>query len=314
MYAALLAGLSLGVPAAPAQTPEASAETGIVKHNNWWLPPRASVEGEQVDVMFTVIFVVTMIAMVGVFAVLIVFLIKYRYRSGRRATFIHGHHQAEVIWTLTPAVILVVLGILSIRVWGQLRMDKPGPERRTTEIEVLAQQFNWNFRYPGRDGRFGTPDDVGSFEADSEKSPLTGVFRVPVGRTVRIHLMSRDVLHSFFLPNMRIKMDAVPGLRGDLWFTPTQVGRYDLACAELCGPQHYTMAGTLIVMPQAEFDAWMKERQAEVADLIGEEMPAEAAPAPESSEKSAAPAEKAGSAAPDSGEGQPPAEIGSEPL
>lgn len=162
-------------------------------------------EAAQIDTMFSVIFVITMLTMVAVFAVLIIFLIKYRYRPDRRSTFIHGHHRPEVIWTVTPAVILVAMGILSIRARGQLRLDKPGADAPTTDIEVLAQQFQWNFRYPGRDGRFGTADDVGTFDLnEATKSPLINTFHVPVNKVVRIHLMSRDVLHSFFLPDVHV--------------------------------------------------------------------------------------------------------------
>src|SRR4029079_7897213 len=96
----------------------------------------------------------------------------------------------------------------------------------------------------------------------------------------RVHLMSKDVLHSFFLPNMRMKLDAVPGLRGELWFTPTKLGSYDLACAEWCGPQHYTMRGQMNVLSQEDYDKWLKEREEEVASQIGEE-PAQEAPAQE---------------------------------
>ena len=246
-------------------------EDSIVTHDSWWLPPNRAVEGEKVDMLFNLIFTVTVVILVAVHVALVVFLIRYRQRDGRRATFIHGHHKAEVIWTVTPALVLVLMGILSIRVWGQLRMDKPDP-RDVVHVDVLAQQFQWNVRYPGRDGKLGTRDDIGTFDLnDPEKSPIIGTIHVPVNRTVLVHLRSKDVLHSFYLPNMRTKMDAVPGLTGQLWFTPTQTGRYEIACAELCGPQHYTMRGELIVMEQDEFDAWMAEREEEIAELIGEE-------------------------------------------
>jgi len=273
----------------------------IVKKDTWWLPPNASLEGRQVDWLFDLIFVVTGVLFVAVEVLLVYFLIKYRHRKDRKATFLHGHHQAEVIWTATPALILVIMGILSIRVWGQMRLDRPDPlKQKITEIEVLAQQFQWNIRYPGKDGKFGTRDDIGTFDPsgatdpiEAQKTPEVGFIHVPVNQMVRVHLMSRDVLHSFFLPNMRTKMDAVPGLRGELWFTPTQVGRYDLACAELCGPQHYTMKGDLIVHTPEEYDAWLKGKYEEIAQIIGEEAPAkEETPATEPSEEKSAPKEE----------------------
>jgi cytochrome c oxidase subunit II len=266
-----LLGLGLAVV-----LPAAASGQGTVAHDSWWLPPNASVEGAQIDSMFDIIFVLTNAIMVAVFAVLIYFLIKYRFQSRRRAAFIHGHHRAEVIWTITPAIILIVMGILSIRVWGQMRLDRPDPTKTPiTEVEVLAQQFQWNIRYPGADGKMGTRDDIGTFDpADQEKMAIVSEVRVPVNRTVRIHLRSRDVLHSFFLPNMRTKLDAVPGLHGELWFTPNQVGKFEIACAELCGPQHYTMRGILDVMSEEDYGKWLKEKEDEVREQIGEEEPA----------------------------------------
>ncbi len=244
---------------------------GVVKSDTWWLPKDASEHGHQVDSLFDVIFVVTGISFVLVQAVLVYLLVKYRYRKGRKAKFIHGHHKAEVIWTLTPAVLLLVMGILSIRAWAQIRTVPPDPAKEEiTEIEILAQQFQWNVRYAGKDGKFGTMDDIGSFAGlygpgvtvptDDEREAVSpNYIRVPVGRTVRVHLMSRDVLHSFFVPNMRQKMDAVPGLRGQLWFKPVETGEYEIYCAELCGPQHYSMRGALKVLPVEEFDEWVEE-------------------------------------------------------
>jgi cytochrome c oxidase subunit 2 len=250
------------------------AQTQSVTSDSWWLPTNASEHGERIDWLFTLIFAVTVTVMIVVFVFLIALLIKYRHRPGRKVAYIHGNHRLEVIWTLTPAVLLVVMGILSLRVWADVTMRRIDPVAEdVTEVEVLAQQFQWNIRYPGRDGRFGTRDDIGTFDpTDPIKPAIAGLINVPVGKTVRVHLMSKDVLHSFFLPNMRQKRDAVPGLRGELYFKPTKVGVYDIACAELCGPQHYSMNGKLIVMPQEEYDAWLTEQLDVISFLVGDDM------------------------------------------
>lgn len=265
--AALLGGLLLfGAAAGSVLAQEPAANAG------WWLPENASAHGKKIDALFTLIFVVTSVTMIAVFVFLIYLLIRYRHRPGRRVAYVHGNHRLEVIWTLTPAVLLVVLGILSLRVWADVTLNPPDPLREdVTEVEVLAQQFQWNIRYPGWDGKFGTADDIGSFDPRRPALGIAGLVTVPVGKSVRVHLMSRDVLHSFFLPNMRMKRDAVPGLRTEIYFTPTQTGMFDIACAELCGPQHYVMAGKLIVLSQEEYDAWLDERMAEVDERLAQE-------------------------------------------
>jgi cytochrome c oxidase subunit II len=256
----------------PAAGWAAAQAEGIVKKNTWWLPPRASAEAQQVDWLFTLIFVITGIVFIGVQGVLVWFLIKYRHRPGRKATFLHGHHKAEVVWTAAPALILIFLGVVSIRIWGELRMQAPDPANGPiTEVAVEAQQFAWNIRYPGEDGVLGTRWDIGADPEYPEKPPIVSIINVPVDRPVLVHLTSRDVLHSFFLPNMRVKLDAVPGLTGRLWFTPTQVGQYELVCAELCGPQHYSMRGLLIVMSQEDYDAWLEQQYDMIYDIVGDD-------------------------------------------
>ncbi len=287
--------LAVGVLAALGAGELAAQTQDVHTRDTWWLPDNFAAHGGKVDALFTFIFVITMAALVGVQGTLVYFLVKYRHREGRKATFIHGHHKAEMIWTITPGVLLVLITILSTRTWAEIRFARPDPDKDDiTEVEVLAQQFQWNVRYPGRDGKFGTLDDIGTFDDPPDRPQEIADVHAPVHKPVRVHLMSKDVLHSFFIPNMRQKLDAVPGMRGELWFTPTDVGRYEIACAELCGPQHYTMRGVLIVHTQEEYDAWAKkyyedyvkpileeygaleEEPAEEMEEDGEEKPAEA--------------------------------------
>ena len=148
--------------------------------------------------------------------------------------------------------------------------------RRPTpcSIEVTAQQFMWNVRYPGRDGQFGRTDPT---LIDDTTNPL-GLDRTRSGRqgrhrrrstrsrcrsdrAVRIRLHSKDVIHSFFLPNFRVKQDAVPGMTPEVVFVPTRTGNFELACAELCGLAHYRMRGFFNVVSQPEFDEWLREQQ-----------------------------------------------------
>lgn len=138
-------------------------------------------------------------------------------------------------------------------------------------------QFQWYFRYPGPDGKFGATKPelidpssggegaVGLDPADpaSKDDLVTGTMYVPVGREVEVILRAHDVIHSFFVPAMRFKQDAVPGLAIQMHFTPIATGDYEIACAELCGLGHYKMHGMLKVVSQQEFDTWLAAREAE---------------------------------------------------
>jgi cytochrome c oxidase subunit 2 len=136
---------------------------------------------------------------------------------------------------------------------------------------VTAEQFAWNVRYAGRDGVFGRTDPmfysldnpVGLDPADPQgRDDIIGlnVLHAVAGRPVKVRLRAKDVVHSFFLPNLRVKQDAVPGLTVEVWFTPTRTGRFELACAQLCGFGHYEMKGVLIVQTAEEFARWAAEQ------------------------------------------------------
>ena len=141
-------------------------------------------------------------------------------------------------------------------------------------MEVTTEQFAWNVRYPGKDGTFGRtePRLIGwnnplglnkKDPAGRDDVVLLNDLRLPVNRPARIRLRSKDVIHSFFLPNLRVKQDAVPGMTIDIWFVPTEVGTFEIACTQLCGFGHYQMRGLLQVMPPDEFEKWLKEEAAD---------------------------------------------------
>lgn len=121
----------------------------------------------------------------------------------------------------------------------------------TIRVQVLAQQWAWNFRYAGADGEFNTADDVVTLNN----------LRIPVNKKVMIHMTSKDVIHAFYLPNARIKADAIPGRFAKLWFDTNKVGNYEIACAEMCGNHHYLMKAQLTVLSQEDYDNWLQESQ-----------------------------------------------------
>lgn len=214
---------------------------------SWWLPENVSTYGEEIDFLFYLIYYITGVSFLLVAGTMVVFLVMYRHREGRRATYIHGHTTLEIIWTIVPALILVVLSFLSQATWGNIKGHLPPSQHR---VQVTAKQFNWEMLYPGPDGQFGTADDL----------LLDNELHVPVNKVVRVILKSKDVIHSFFLPNLRLKQDAVPGREIEAWFEATKPGRYEIPCAELCGFGHSGMKGWLTVHPPDEYQKWVKQR------------------------------------------------------
>jgi cytochrome c oxidase subunit 2 len=214
-----------------------------------WLPEDVSTFGQEIDSLFYLIYYITAATFILVTVLMIVFLIMYRQKEGRRATYTHGNTTLEIIWTIIPAAILIVLSFMSVATWAKVKRHAPDSD---FELQVSAKQFNWEIVYPGADRQFGTADDV-KFDND---------LHVPVNKVVRIHLTSSDVIHSFFLPNLRLKQDAVPGRSILVWFEATKPGKYELPCAELCGFGHSGMKGWLYVHPPEEYAQWAAEKLA----------------------------------------------------
>jgi cytochrome c oxidase subunit 2 len=211
-----------------------------------WLPRAVSTYAPRIDFLFTLIFWIVAAVWVLVTLIMIVFLLRYRSRPGRKAAYIEGNPWLEAVWTLVTAAILIGLALLSRSSWAAIKEGGPPGQ---VFYKVNARQFNWEITYPGPDGRLGTADDVVS-END---------FHVPVGQVVRFTLTSKDVIHSFFVPALRLKQDAVPGREIQVWFEATRVGQYEIPCAELCGFGHSGMKGTLYVQTPADYQSWLKQ-------------------------------------------------------
>ena len=216
-----------------------------------WLPESASTYSPQVDYLFTVILWITGFFFFLVQGALLFFVIKYRHRPNRKAQYIHGNNLVEIIWTIVPALILIWLTVASQRVWADIRYPALRPAT-SQEVEIVAEQFVWNIRYPGPDGQFDTADDITTINQ----------LHLPVGVPVLVKIRSKDVIHSFFLPEFRMKQDAVPGLPTQIWLQATKAGDYEIRCAELCGLGHYRMKGFVKTEPLLDFQNWLKETKA----------------------------------------------------
>lgn len=246
------------------------------------MPESASAEADMVDGLTYLILWITGVAFVGTQGVLVYFLFRYRAKKGQKAKYTHGNHAIELVWTVTPALILVFLALWQMNLWIKLKSQTPGDGENAnpTLVQILAKQFEWNFRYPGPDGQFGTADDR-----------IALALVVPIGHPVNARLRSLDVIHSFYLPNFRFKQDAVPGLDIGIWFKPSKLsvnrlplmgriplpGReeefndgvyewtskklihWDIVCAELCGMNHTTMAANLYVVTDEQYAKWTRD-------------------------------------------------------
>jgi len=239
----------------------------------WWFPTLASVHGAEIDSVFMAVLVVTGIAFVITQAMLGYFVARYGSTGREKADYWHDNPKGEFFLLTGTALILVVLVFMGQRVW--LKYFFSGLPENATIIEATAQQFQWNFRYPGADGKFGATDLrlvsntnfiglVEDDEAAKDDIVSTGEMHVPLDRPVIVRLRSKDVIHSFFLPAHRVKQDAVPGLAIEIAFTPNLAGTYEIACAELCGAQHYRMKGSLTVdASEGDFNNWLKMKLSE---------------------------------------------------
>lgn len=233
-----------------------SSKAFAAKYTAWWLPDNVSTFGSQIDKTFNLILAITTAVFFLVEILLLIFLVKYRSKPGRKAKFIHGHHTLEIIWTIIPACILVWLALYQRSSWIEIKQNFPA-EKDAFVVETSGQQFEWHFKYPGLDKKLSTADDIETINQ----------LHVPVNVPVLLKIQSKDVIHSFFLPEFRLKQDAVPGLTIPAWFKPLKTGVFDIACAELCGLGHYRMRGFLTVHTQEDLDKTL----AELAQEAGED-------------------------------------------
>ena len=226
------------------------ATFAIAPSYNIWLPKDVSEHGASIDGLFYFILALTGVVFIATEGLLFWFIWKYDAAKAKGpATYIHGSHTLEVVWTIIPAATLLFLAIYQMNTWADVKMRRPA---MSPTVEVVARQFEWRLRYPGRDGMLGTRDDLF----------LTNDLHLPVDEDVLVQLKSMDVLHSFFLPNLRIKQDAVPGMKIPVWFKAKETGQFDIVCAELCGWGHYKMKGRVTIESRADFDRWLEETYA----------------------------------------------------
>ncbi len=239
-----------------------------------WLgiPEVASAHGVAIDQFISYVHWLMAILFVGWLIYFVYVLWRFQQRRQPRSNpeglRSHVSTYAEVAVATAEGVLLV---FLAVPIWARAAEAFP-PEDQSTVVQVVAQQFNWNFRYPGPDGRFGRQDmrlvsDTNIFGVDPEDPAgkddvvVLNEMHVPVGKPVIAYISSKDVIHSFKIPSMRLTQDAIPGMRVPVHFTPTREGRFRIYCAQLCGNGHAAMAqGVLVVEKPEAYEQWLASR------------------------------------------------------
>ena len=230
----------------------------------WYFTPIASNWGAMDDTI-SLTFWVTGFVFVTVNLFMAYCVIRFRHRKDSRAAYEPENKKLE--WWLIGLTTVGVAAMLApgLFVWAKF----VHPPQEAAVVEALGQQWNWRYRFPGKDGKLGTVDA----RHVSEKNPFgmnpddpsgqddvlvsTPELHLPMGKPVKLLLRSIDVLHNFTVPQFRAKMDLVPGLVTFIWFTPTRTGKFDLLCNELCGVGHYAMRGKVVVEEESRFQAWL---------------------------------------------------------
>ncbi|HEV2330980.1 MAG TPA: hypothetical protein VGY56_19535 [Verrucomicrobiae bacterium] len=243
----------------------------------WWakllgMPPLASSNGQDVDDLIIYMHWLMALLFVGWIIYFGYAVWRFHHKRNPKADY-HGvrNHASSYIEVSVALTELLLLAFVAVPLWSKA-VDKFPPATESTVVQVVAQQYAWNFRYPGPDGKFGAQDmrfvsETNVFGVDPNDANGKDDFetlndlRVPINKPVILYVSSKDVIHSLKIISMRVCQDAIPGLRIPVWFTPTQIGRYQINCAQLCGPGHSSMTGGfLTVLSQADYDKWLQSQ------------------------------------------------------
>ena len=256
----------------------------------WWcnekfkgrlLGEPASDHGEKIDTMLEITIIITGIVFVITQIALFWFSFKYQERENRKAYYYPHNNKLELIWTVVPAIVLTVLVGFGLYYWFQITGEAP---KNAQIVEVTGKQFNWEFRYPGKDGQLGKKyfkevdetkgNPLGQLwddPANHDDIYTTGEMHIVVNKPVKLLIYAKDVIHDVGLVHFRLKMDAVPGIPTTLWFTPKFTTRemrekygpdfnYEISCDQMCGRGHFGMRGTIVVESEAEYKMWLASK------------------------------------------------------
>jgi len=248
----------------------------------FFLPEASSPHGRRTDNLFWISMAMITVAFVITNALLFFFAWKYQHKEGRKAAYYPENHKLELIWTIVPAVIMAVMVFTGWRAWRDIMAEAPA---NAQVFEIVGKQFNWIVRYPGVDNNklgsynyklIDNNNDTGidyTDEASFDDFTSTSELHIPANKPVLLKIRARDVLHSVFIPHLRVKMDAVPGMPTRFWFIADKTTDemrnitgnpdfgYEIACTEVCGQGHFSMRIRLIVEDEASWAAWCKQQK-----------------------------------------------------
>ena len=237
----------------------------------WWFPPPINQHGLAYDAQFMRTLNIT--GVIFFFAQFALGWVIFRYRDdGRRASSSHGSNKWETVWTTATAILFVGLVLTGTKIWVAVHLSEPDPN--AIPIELMSKQFAFAFRYPGPDGKFGAVDlkqvndaagnPFGLVDSDpaGKDDIVSASLKVPVGKPIKLIMHSRDVIHNFFVRELRLKQDIVPGMEIPLYFQADTPGTYEIPCSELCGLGHFQMRSTMQVMSEADFEKWKQDQAA----------------------------------------------------
>jgi cytochrome c oxidase subunit 2 len=236
----------------------------------WWPPQAISEHARTVDDQFVLTLIITGIVFIAAQGALGWVVLQFGRQRSEPASYSHGNNTMEVVWTSITAVLFIGATLMGQRVWAKVHYQ--GAPAGAMQVELTGQQFAWHVRYPGPDGKFGSLDikqindqggnplGIDSKDPAGKDDIMAATMPVPVGRPVEVILRTKDVTHSFFVPELRLKQDTVPGMLIRIHFTAEKTGNYEIACTELCGLGHYKMRSFLEVMEPAAFEKWLQEK------------------------------------------------------
>jgi cytochrome c oxidase subunit 2 len=247
----------------------------VAPYNDWWFPGEsATALGQQIDDLFYMLLVIVVVTFIGT-QIALCYAVWRAARNEGKAWHTHGSHTLEIIWSVVPSAILLFIAFYQFDVWVQFRITEVDEAKQPLTIaEVTARQFEWRIRYPAPDRVFKDRADVANWLKNPEPGDLywANDLHVPFNKEVMIHLRSQDVQHSFFVPHLRIKQDAVPGQSIPIWFNVKDIGTFDWTCAELCGWGHYKMRAQVVSESEEKYKAFLLALQKEQNyDGTGEE-------------------------------------------
>ncbi|MEN5378049.1 cytochrome c oxidase subunit II [Sphingobacterium kitahiroshimense] len=259
--------------------------------------------GAKIDTMFIITTVITTFVLIITHILLLTFTFIYRMKKNGKAYYLPHNNTIEKIWTIVPAVVLTVLVLFGFFTWRSITNVPEDLQKSALQIEVLGEQFAWSVRYPGSDGVIGkrnykmtTPTNPYGIDFNDKTSwdDIQGSdIVIPVNKSVRFHIISKDIIHSFYIPDFRVQINAVPGMTNYFQFTPTVTTeemrermndyKYDyvMLCNKICGKGHFSMSKKVVVVTEAEYKAWLATQNKYFTEDLQKEFAAKDAKAPQ---------------------------------